>query len=455
MSGLLVGCSSSDDDASSGAGAASTPVVDGTGPADTTAATDAPATGAPATDPTGTALAATDPAATDPAATDPAGTEPVTSDAPVLDAPDGNAFYTPPSPIPGDAPGDLIWARPLADAPDGSVGWMVLYRSESAEGDPIAVSGLVVAPVAPAPETGNVVLSWAHGTTGMADQCAPSRTIGSGFSAETLLAGVAVGKGWTFVATDYEGLGTPGVHPYLVGVSEGRGVLDIVRAAQQLTGSGVEATSPVAIFGHSQGGHAALSAAEIAESYATELDVIGTVAGAPPSELAIIARATSAGTGGGASGFGLMLKAGFLAAYPDLSVDAVASAETEPLLAEVADTCTSGAFDLAAEITGPQPDPTEDPDWLAVLEESSPGRAVPEGPVLIVQGDADTTVPPALSKAIRDGYCALGATVERTVYAGQDHVGVLIAAITEIQGWIVDRADGKPAPDNCADDQPV
>jgi len=371
----------------------------------------------------------------------------------VLDAPEGDAFYTPPSPLPGDGPGDLIWARPLPDPPADSLGWLVLYRSESAGGEPIAVSGIVIAPAIPAVEGDpNVVLSWAHGTTGMADECAPSHTLDSSFSAESLLAGIAVARGWTFVATDYEGLGTPGVHPYLVGPSEGRGVLDIVRAAAQLDGAGVTTASPVAIFGHSQGGHAALMAAEMAGSYAPELDVVGTVAGAPPGELALIATATSAAANG-AGGFGLMMKAGFLAAYPDLPVSAAADAETAPLLDEVGDTCTAGAFELAGEITRAQPDPAADPAWRAVLDESSPGAVAPEGPVLIVHGDADTTVPAALSKAIRDNYCALGVTVQRTVYPGQDHVGVVIAAIGEIQSWIQDRLDDKPAPDNCDESQ--
>src|SRR4029079_13844509 len=102
---------------------------------------------------------------------------------------------------------------------------------------------------------------------------------------------IAVGEGWTFVATDYEGLGTPGVHPYLVGLSEARGVLDIVRSAQQLPTSGVSADSPVMIFGHSQGGGAALFAAEQAATWAPELHVVGTAAGAPAGDLATTAPA--------------------------------------------------------------------------------------------------------------------------------------------------------------------
>ena len=421
----------------------------------TTGVTTGPAASAP---PATAEATSTAPPTTAPTTTAPTTTSaPTTTTAPtglgLLPAPEGDAFYTPPDPLPGNAPGDLIWARPYSATPEGGVGWQVLYRSESVAGDPIAVSGLVIAPATP---TGSdVVLDWAHGTTGMGDQCAPSKG-GQGLSAETLVGRIAVDRGWTFVATDYEGLGTPGVHPYLVGQSEGRGVLDIVRAAAQLEGAAVDADARVAIFGHSQGGHAALSAAELAPTYAPELDIVGTVAGAPPGELPLIAAAFSSATSrAAAGGFGLMMGAGFLAAYPDLPVDAVVDDSAEPLLAEVADTCTEEAFTLAGELTTAQPDPSADPEWRAALEANSPGAVAPEGPVLIYHGTADTTVPPTLSKAIRDRYCALGVTVQRTTYASADHISVVFAAIGEIQGWIQDRLDGVPAPDNCDEVQPA
>lgn len=407
----------------------------------------------------------TEPVATEPVATDAAASTAVSStNAPttttavptglgLLPAPEGDAFFTPPDPVPGDQPGDLIWARPYDRAPEGSVGWQVLYRSESVAGDPIAVSGLVFAPATPSGS--DVVLDWAHGTTGMGDQCAPSRD-GGALSAEQLVGRIAVDRGWTFVATDYEGLGTPGVHPYLVGQSEGRGVLDIVRAAAQLDGAGVDADARVAIFGHSQGGHAALSAAELAPTYAPELDVVGTVAGAPPGELPLIAAAFAGATSrAAAGGFGLMMDAGFLAAYPDLPVDAAVDATARPLLDEVAETCTDEAFALAAELTTGQPDPSEDPAWRTALEANSPGAVAPAGPVLIYHGDADTTVPPGLSRSIRDHYCALGVSVQRTIYTSANHITVVFAAIPEIEQWIQDRLDGVPAPDNCDEAQAI
>ena len=73
-----------------------------------------------------------------------------------------------------------------------------------------------------------------------------------------------VNAGYLVAFSDYEGLGTPGRHPYLVGESEGRSVLDAAKAAAQLPGA--DAGDQLAIWGHSQGGHAALWAAQLAEA---------------------------------------------------------------------------------------------------------------------------------------------------------------------------------------------
>jgi hypothetical protein len=104
-------------------------------------------------------------------------------------------------------PGELIRSEPMAGAPTGATAFRVLYRSTSPSGDPIAVSGIVVAPAGPPPAEGRPVVAWAHPTTGVVPSCAPS-----------LLANVFA-RGYVVAATDYPGLGTAGPHPYLVGIS--------------------------------------------------------------------------------------------------------------------------------------------------------------------------------------------------------------------------------------------
>src|SRR5690606_4288864 len=158
-----------------------------------------------------------------------------------------------------------------------------------------------------------------------ADRCAPSRTFGAAQPTEGAAAAIAeqltalVDEGAVVVATDYEGLGTPGPHPFLVGESAGRGVLDAALAVRQLPS--VDAGDELAIYGLSQGGHAALWAAQLAPTWAPGLDVVGTVAAAPFSEVDVLLPA--AGAIPGAEGYLVLGVYGQAAANPDLDPEAV------------------------------------------------------------------------------------------------------------------------------------
>ena len=188
---------------------------------------------------------------------------PAAAGAKVRKGPSGTAFYTPPSPLPGGAHGSPIWAR------HGAAGSrLLLYRSTGVTGKAVAVSATLSVPKGRAPKGGWPVISWAHGTTGIADACAPSR----GRTSDPALLERWRRAGYAIVRTDYEGLGTPGEHPYLIGRSEGYAVLDAVRAARKLDR---RLGRRVAIAGHSQGGHAALWAAALAPRVTPELRVRG------------------------------------------------------------------------------------------------------------------------------------------------------------------------------------
>ncbi len=149
-------------------------------------------------------------------------------------------------------------------------------------------SGYIVVPGGTAPTGGYPILSWAHGTTGFAGICAPSLFTSQGGVGPYLVPGLSdyLKAGFVVAATDYEGLGTPGIHPYLLGASEGRGVLDAARAARRLPG--LHTSSTVMIYGHSQGGQAALFAGELAPTYAPDLHIAGVVAAAPATGLSTI-----------------------------------------------------------------------------------------------------------------------------------------------------------------------
>src|SRR3954471_3580463 len=260
------------------------------------------------------------------------------SAAKVRQGPAGVKFYTPPSPLPGTRHGDLIWARNLSGQPalaQASSNRLVLYRSTGVDGRPIAVSGTVSLPKGKAPKGGWPVITWAHGTTGIADQCAPSRDTAS--NPDHLLNAYVYPElnawlkaGYAVVRTDYEGLGTPGVHPYLNGRSEGRSVLDVVRAARKLSPS---LSKRYVIAGHSQGGQAALFAARLAPKYAGGLQLRGTLAYAPVSHLSeqIPLAQSLKDPNPGISSLAALIARGLDVARPQLNVSSLLSEKAAPL----------------------------------------------------------------------------------------------------------------------------
>ncbi|HZM54458.1 MAG TPA: lipase family protein, partial [Acidimicrobiales bacterium] len=203
------------------------------------------------------------------------------------------AFYQPPQPLPAAPAGTLIRSTRVTGVqgvPSGATVWRILFHSTTIYGADVAESGYVIAPGSSPPAAGYPVIAWAHGTTGFAAPCAPSLfTNAGGGSGPYLLPGLAsyLRAGFVVAAADYQGLGVAdGVHPYLLGASEGRAVLDATRASRQL--SGLRTANTVVIYGHSQGGHAALFAGEMAPTYAPDLHVVGVVAAAPATGLSTL-----------------------------------------------------------------------------------------------------------------------------------------------------------------------
>lgn len=241
--------------------------------------------------------------------------------------PDQDAFYTPPTPLPSVAPGDVLRSRPSVFTLDpaartpvpGITATQVLYRSTDANGAANAVSGTVLVPDAPWLGLGSrPLVAWAVGTRGVGDACAPSYTLSTGTDYEGLFIQAALNRGWAVAVSDYEGLGTPGLHTYVVGQSEGRALLDMARAATRLPGSGLSSSTPVGLMGYSQGGGAAGWAAELAGSYAPELKVKGTAAGGIPGDLTAVADFVE---GGPAVALALLASLGLDAAYPELDLE--------------------------------------------------------------------------------------------------------------------------------------
>lgn len=360
-------------------------------------------------------------------------------------------FYIPPVPLPSEVPGTLIRAEAIEPFVEGTNAWRVLYVSTAIDGSPIAVSGLVAAPSGAAPEAGYDVVTWAHGTKGVSDACAPSKGYRSGFHDFYDIAPELVAAGYVGVMSDYEGLGTPGIHPYLVGPSEGRGVLDIVKAAQQIEDAG--AGSRVVIWGRSQGGHAALFAGEIAPIWAPELEVFGVISAAPASEFRGII-----GLGvvlPGARGFIWQLTIGFEAAYAELSIDDVYTPEARGAIDTLLDEEACGAEfgEVAATFDGAgfATSPFDIPAWVTRLEENSPGKVPTEVPILLIQGEADMVVPIVLTDALYSRLCTIGDEIDYRVFEGYGHNDSTQQNMPLMLEWTAARFAGEPAATTCVE----
>jgi len=342
------------------------------------------------------------------------------------------------------APGTLIAADAIA-APTGARAWRIRYHSRTLDGRDVAESGVVVAPDGPAPRGGRPVWSWAHGTTGLGDRCAPSRVgdVVSGLPyVDALLA-----RGFVVTASDYEGLGTPGPHPYLVGPSEGRSVLDAARAARRvaLTGAG----HTVVAAGHSQGGQAAIFAGELAPRYAPDLDVRGAVALAPAAEVDRLLAETRPEM----QGFVAMAAVGLRAAFPTADVDAVLAPGTAAAVRELdrrgCSFATVAGF-RDRRLTALRAEPASVPSVRAALRRSIAAQVRTSVPLAVYQGGRDDLIPPDATAAFVARACAVGDRVTATVYADADHGSVLNAAAPGLLQWVDARIAGAPAPSNCA-----
>jgi|688.fasta_scaffold131470_1 pimeloyl-ACP methyl ester carboxylesterase len=366
----------------------------------------------------------------------------------VKGSPDLPDFYGVPDPLPAGKPGDVIRSEP-ADAP-GLKGSMsrVMYLSTNINGEAIAVTGLILIPNGTAPSGGWPIITWAHGTTGIADACAPSLK-----PAEFVtMANGLLDAGYLVVATDYEGLGTPGRHPYIVGESEARGTLDIVRVAQNFPNA--NASKRYAIWGHSQGGHAAMFAGHIAKTYAPEIELVADVAGAPPSQLLLVNAALQTSP---YKHYIAMVAAAMNAAYGDQKADLtqVLTPEGLEFLNNMDTMCSSDLGKAAAglDFTKLQKaDPSTIPAWNQLLKDNDPGTFTAPIPVplLIIHGGNDEQIPVVSSAALFDQLCKIGQVEQRWVFAGQSHAGVIAPSFTSMVSWIGDRFAGKPMPDPIA-----
>ncbi|MCU1330032.1 MAG: hypothetical protein JWN34_5402 [Bryobacterales bacterium] len=373
-------------------------------------------------------------------------------------------FYVWDKEVPG-RPGQLLRQEPLPVnlmLANSSKGLRVLYTSTNGIDDrtPITVSGAVYFPKGPLPAGGWPVVAWGHGTVGIADVCAPSWAPRTQRDTDYLNAWLA--QGFAIAATDYQGLGTPGVHPAGIVKSEAYGVLDSARSAiaefRQLSNS-------VIIVGQSQGARAGVSAALLAHQYAPDLKIKGTVAtgvpGGPP-----YAGATKApqipvpeSAGGGANARLAVLRLLRLRAVdPAFDLTGYLSDAAKPVV-DAALTGCSAAMEQAASRTHLTAENVFRKVPLSAVENAAPYQRYPNPPrfaqpLFVGTGLSDVTAFPEGQYNFVMAACYEGSTVEAHYYSGLDHSGAVNASLVDSIPFVRKVLAGQHVTGNCKSVKP-
>jgi len=381
------------------------------------------------------------------------------------EGPSGLAFYTPPSPAPAGSAGELTWYRPTTINLNVSLpsikAWTVLYQSTDQHGKADWVSGTVVVPTASWKGTGpRPVVSYAEGTQGLAQSCAPSLQMAAGTEYDGGAVIESLKKGYAVTVTYYQGYTTGSVPTYAAGKAEGQAVLDVVRAARQVPGSGISSSAPVIVWGYSQGGQAASWAAELQSSYAADVKMVGLAAGGVPANLQAIGEFDNASVG---TAFGLDGLIGLSAAYPEqFNLAAISNAAGLEAAGKLLNECAIQSLAEFRDVNSaeytvghkalPQLE-AEHPEIEKVIDEQQLGTKPVPVPVYHYHGLEDEFVPVAQDVALHQAWCALGVTDDFQLYPG-DHLLSDPTAIPTVIKWVEERLAGRKAPSTCGQHSP-
>ena len=401
-------------------------------------------------------------------------------------SPDHTAFYTPPAELPAEL-GAVIRTQPMTLTPSlpdlmngGALpadAQRIMYRSTGAAGGPIAVTGTYLQPKAPWTGPGPRPLAVVTpGTQGQGDQCAPSRSMQVGLGVQTeppsMAAGYAVMdaltmvmEGFAVVVPDYEGLGTPGHHPYVNRDSQGHSALDAARAALRLPGTDLAPDSKTVVSGYSQGGGAAAAAGEMQPTYAPDVNLVGIAAGAPPSDMLGTLDRVDGGLLTGAVGYAIN---GILQVHPELrpTFDRHLNAEGQRMLEVTAGQCVAETAlsyglrrtnDFTVDGRSLGDAARSEPEIVRVLEGYNLGETAPAVPALVMIGRNDDVVPHETAVELTRNWCEQGTQVElRTAEVPAiapglvlDHAIPMFSERATNAAYLMDRVHDRPAPSSC------
>ena len=364
-------------------------------------------------------------------------------------------FYDTTGLDPAGEPGTIVRREAFDAGNDVGSAYRVLYRTRRADGTPTFTSGMVFVPDATAPSP-RPVLAWAHGTLGMGDICAPSRRKDPVTETGMAWVDLMLRQGWVVTATDYAGLGTPGVLGYLVGDAEANDVLHSVRAARNLAEAGAGDT--FGIWGHSQGGHSALFGASLASTVVPELRLVGTAATAPAAELRelLVDQQDTAV----AWAIGPEVAVAWPTVDPALQPDDILTPAARSSYRSIAEKCvTAAAVDgLVRNALGERfftADFTENRPWMDEVATQTAPVLPPERPLFVGESTADTVVLPQTTARYVARACAAGSDLTQVWLAEVSHVQLQTVIAPTVVGWMADRFAGRPSASNCGQPPPV
>lgn len=387
--------------------------------------------------------------------------------------------------------GQVIKKEKITTSIKGAQAWRIAYISSDVNDQPTISTALVVAPIGNAPTGGRPIMAWAHGTTGTAQSCGPSQVINPAVSLNQYF--LVNGNSWTdyglpsletfiqegyvVVGTDYQGLGGGGKHQYVVSATQGRDVINSVRAAASMSEAG--AGNKAVVYGWSQGAGSTIAAASSPDyiakkgSAADGIEYVGFVAMAAP-DLAVLAGGKNLDQASADQMLESLISSfssnifnfahfamtiwGTQAAYPDLKLSDIFTDEGSKVLDQVfSNKCMHVGSDTlnyayANNYTSLlRAKPTNTLAWAKAFIQGGIPPVKPVAPVVIYWGTKDTTLPPIMGKLYQEQMCALGGNVNRVQLPGeQTHFSTPGASESFYLPWIRDRLAGKPAVNNCA-----
>jgi fermentation-respiration switch protein FrsA (DUF1100 family) len=353
-------------------------------------------------------------------------------------------FYVPPAPLWQWEPGEIVRRESMhAYLVPGvrlrAKAERILYRSTSAEGDPTAVSGVVLMP--PGPDRVRPLVGYAIGTHGIGDGAAPSRLLAHGLDWEAALIAMCLSRGWAVAVTDYQGLGTSGDHTYMVGRALGMNVLDCMRAARKLHPHLLPENGPAGIIGYSEGGAAAGWAAQLQPTYAPEIELAAIACGGTPADpTTAVARLEKTFFSFFIAYGGL----GYAAAYSELDIESHLTDEARGKIGALRDSTVIDALrrgpHFASASSWTDVDLFSLPEWRARLDENRLGLVVPQAPVLLCHARRDQIVSYEQSVYLYETWGALGADVRfHTTKGAVEHVTGAVAAMPVAIDWLDKR----------------